>query len=458
MSLTFGPKTRSGWTRAQPHTARTALLILLALVVSSSCTRTPTTGFGRRDSLLTDPSQGTTRIARLDAVDRRASAFTIVAHARRSTGGKTACGRVALYEPGLATPRWVLHGEASWTVLGRSLTVVGDLDGDRVEDLIVGAPGGGPDDEGPGKILCVSGRTGSELWRLDGPLARGRFGFSSALGPDIDQDGNSDLIVGAPTAGGPGECLAAIHFVSLTTRSILRTLPRPHIPDSHCGDFGSAVLGWPLAASPEDSRSGGFIVSDMNSDSIFVCKDLLSLELRRFLPEVGWFGFGAEIHRYLVDDVSAGTTPSLAIARENTMNEQVSLCTIDGEVVVALGENPRPTPIAFSAMCVLDDLDGDRWPEIALAYCGDMKVIRRVARRDPEAPAKVVMRSGKTGAELRVIDCGSVGGEFATGLGLVDDLDADGVRDLVIGFGERADSAGEIVSTGSGLVLRTLEW
>lgn len=199
-------------------------------------------------------------------------------------------------------------------------------------------------------------------------------------------------------------------------------------------------------------------MSDMNSDSIFVCKDLLSLELRRFLPEVGWFGFGAEIHRYLVDDVSAGTTPSLAIARENTMNEQVSLCTIDGEVVVALGENPRPTPIAFSAMCVLDDLDGDRWPEIALAYCGDMKVIRRVARRDPEAPAKVVMRSGKTGAELRVIDCGSVGGEFATGLGLVDDLDADGVRDLVIGFGERADSAGEIVSTGTGLVLRTLEW
>ena len=84
---------------------------------------------------------------------------------------------------------------------GRALAGVGDVDGDGVPDLTVGAPG--QDVEGrdtQGQVFLFSGATGQQLRTLNNPTpqAGARFGRELAGVGDVDGDGVSDLAVGAP--------------------------------------------------------------------------------------------------------------------------------------------------------------------------------------------------------------------------------------------------------------------
>jgi hypothetical protein len=84
---------------------------------------------------------------------------------------------------------------------GRAAANTGDLDGDGVRDYIVGAPKDSVQGVGAaGSVSVFSAATGQTLFELNGTAADDQFGASvSGLG-DIDADGVDDFAVGAPAA------------------------------------------------------------------------------------------------------------------------------------------------------------------------------------------------------------------------------------------------------------------
>ena len=101
--------------------------------------------------------------------------------------------------------------EADFHQFGSSVTSLGDLDDDGVTDLAVGVPGAGGSRQGAVWVLflnpdgTVKGR--QKVGKFDGNfsgelLQFDHFGSSVASLGDLDDDGATDLAVGAP--GGPG--------------------------------------------------------------------------------------------------------------------------------------------------------------------------------------------------------------------------------------------------------------
>lgn len=76
------------------------------------------------------------------------------------------------------------------------LAAVMDADGDGHEEVIVGAPSA----VGPGRVELLSGRTGQTLFAWKGKAAGDRLGAAVAGLGDTDGDGRGELALGAPGA------------------------------------------------------------------------------------------------------------------------------------------------------------------------------------------------------------------------------------------------------------------
>jgi len=114
---------------------------------------------------------------------------------------------------------------------GFSMADAGDVNGDRVHDILVGAPG-----NDAGHVDLYSGKTGALLHRFVGQHAGDTFGWSVSSAGDVDHDGRADILVGASqsmSGAGPGYA----QIFSGRTYEPLRTLTGDSVGDQ----FGSAA-------------------------------------------------------------------------------------------------------------------------------------------------------------------------------------------------------------------------
>ncbi|MFT7618112.1 MAG: hypothetical protein ACI97A_001752 [Planctomycetota bacterium] len=96
------------------------------------------------------------------------------------------------------------NGDAIGDLLGNAVCGLGDTNGDGFAEFCAGAASGNGSGAFSGFVRIYSGVDGSVLATVDGAIAGDRFGTSMANAGDINQDGISDLIIGAPDASFSG--------------------------------------------------------------------------------------------------------------------------------------------------------------------------------------------------------------------------------------------------------------
>lgn len=125
---------------------------------------------------------------------------------------------------------------------GRTVADAGDIDGDGVPDLLVGAPFDNQGGVNSGAVWVHSGRTGSVLWARNGDFSGDNFGWAlDGLG-DINGDGRGDYIVGAPgwdNAGTWQSNSGAVYVISGATGGTIAFLPTNQLN----ANAGYAVCG-----------------------------------------------------------------------------------------------------------------------------------------------------------------------------------------------------------------------
>jgi len=147
---------------------------------------------------------------------------------------RTFSGRVTVYSGSTATKIWEVDGNPG-DFLGSGIADVGDLDGDGIDDLIVGARFGFYARE-------MSGKDGSTLLSITSPsLTPGDFPWSVAAGGDLDGDGVGDFMLSDPYNCDPGPCTGAAYVFSGKTGLLLYT--EYGLTDKARMGLGMAVLG-----------------------------------------------------------------------------------------------------------------------------------------------------------------------------------------------------------------------
>ena len=115
--------------------------------------------------------------------------------------GAPGAGEVQIIDGSARTVLRSWTGAGSNTEFGTVMSRLDDHDGDGLPELVVGAPGV---DGGRGEVYVLSTGTGQLLAVLRGNDPTGRFGASVATMPDVTGDSLDEVLVGAPDADPQG--------------------------------------------------------------------------------------------------------------------------------------------------------------------------------------------------------------------------------------------------------------
>ncbi len=178
-------------------------------------------------------------------------------------------GKVVVYSWGSSTVLHTLLPSFSNGEFGRSLEAVGDLDGDGVTDLLVGAPATFNDD---GRVYAYSGASGAQLFQSSIPDPAAAFGWRIVDLGDQDGDGVSDFAASAPSADSLfGNDYGRIYVFSGATRNVIVALGGAG-PDGFLGEALARIDDLDgdgradLLASSRDPLSGYSLVEAFGSN------------------------------------------------------------------------------------------------------------------------------------------------------------------------------------------------
>ncbi|MGB3019291.1 MAG: integrin alpha, partial [Ignavibacteria bacterium] len=129
----------------------------------------------------------------------------VIVGAPNYDNGQTDEGGVFVYHGSISglslTPNWIKESNQANALFGWSVATAGDINGDGYSDVIIGSPSydSVQIDEGRAYVYngSLSGLQSEHTWKFENNQTGANFGYSVSSAGDINNDGYSDVIVGA---------------------------------------------------------------------------------------------------------------------------------------------------------------------------------------------------------------------------------------------------------------------
>lgn len=338
----------------------------------------------------------------------------ILIGAHYSDNSGTDSGAVYLiYGSSLSTTRTIdlsqaditFYADSSYDYLGLSVSGAGDVDGDGLDDIMMGAPYDNDNGYDAGTVYLflgssLGGSSSEDVNDADylfiGESSNDLAGYGLAGGGDLDGDGLDDVVIGVPYEDSGAGNAGAVYVVL----------------GSSLGSFQEIDLAdadYKLIGESSGDRAGTWmsIAGDVDNDGF---DDVL---VGAWLNNAGGTDSGMG---YLLFGSSLGTTST------------IDLSQADYEFV---GEGTYD--YAGFTVAMLGDVDGDGFGDMLLGACGQNA-------GGTDAGAAYLIRGGSLGStssiDLSQADAkllGESAGDFAGLVSPAGDVNGDGFNDLLIG-------------------------
>ncbi len=139
--------------------------------------------------------------------------------------GPRGTGRVYVYKTLAAKPAFTMDSDETGGAFGAMfLSVVGDVNADRTQDLYVSDWANNANGRGTGRAYVYSGTDGKLLFAMTGEAPGDGFGIGVADAGDVDRDGAADLIIGAWQHAAAAMSGGKVYVYSGRTQKLLQTI------------------------------------------------------------------------------------------------------------------------------------------------------------------------------------------------------------------------------------------
>lgn len=285
----------------------------------------------------------------------------VIIGAPQFDNGQTDEGRAYVFHGSASglpnSANWIRENDIANSLLGTGVSTAGDVNGDGYSDVIIGAPGTTSGEAGEGLAYVFNGSVtglGTTPWVAERNLVGAALGSSVASAGDVNGDGYSDVVIGANgySVGQPLEGAAYVHLGSATGLVIAPAFTFTQALAN--ARIGSSVAGV------------GDVTGDGNGDVLIGASGWTSSALtgrgRAFLLKGHPTGIFHETS-WVVEGSHAGSALGISVAPAGDVNG-------DGYADMIIGEPGRPNGAATGAGRALVIHGGSNVPSTIPAWTG----------------------------------------------------------------------------------------
>lgn len=327
------------------------------------------------------------------------------------------------------------NGDSPGDRLGFSVSAVGDINGDGIGDIVVGAPEDDNNGANSGSARVLSGLSAAILMSFSGDSAGDRFGQAVSGIGDFNLDGVVDVLVGAPFDDNTGTESGSARVFSGANSSVLFTFNGSAIGDR----FGIAVSG---AGDVNGDGRADVIIGTETTNPVAGYVRIVAGGSGATLAQISSAasGFGRAVDGG--EDWNGDGTPDFAVGATNAI--EVRSGSSGSVLFSALGDSVGDD--FGRALSFASDFDSDGVPDLVVGAPLD----------DNAGLDSGIVRAftGATGAILYTRTGDAGGDQLGFAVSSVSDLNEDGVTDFIAGIPFRdftaVDAGGYRVFSGVG--------